>query len=241
MTLAAQPARADVIQLGFILDGSGSIGSSNWNIIRQGLADAVATYIPVGGDDTYEISVVQFGSSATTHISNFVVSDAAARTALATQIAGLAFMNGGSTNYAAAFTAMANVLDNTIANVDASYVNFATDGQQNSGGTGQTQFANLLGIGVDNVSVEGIGNGVDKNDLMTNFCYPGPCVDTQPFNFPGQGFYIGVPDAQAYVDAIKIKISTVTGVPIGVPEPATLALFGTGLLGLAALRRRRAV
>ena len=50
MTLAVQPARADVIQLGFILDGSGSIGSSNWNIIRQGLADAVATYTQITRD-----------------------------------------------------------------------------------------------------------------------------------------------------------------------------------------------
>ena len=32
---------------------------------------------------------------------------------------------------------------------------------------------------------------------------------------------------------------TVTGVPAAVPEPSTLLLFGTGLVGLAFLRGRR--
>ena len=62
---AATPARAATIQLGFILDSSGSIGAGNWGILTNGLATALTTHIPLGGPNTYEISVVTFSDSDT--------------------------------------------------------------------------------------------------------------------------------------------------------------------------------
>ena len=88
MALAPMAASADKIQLGFILDESGSIGAGNWNIIRQGLADAV-DLIPVGGADTYEVSVVSFGSGSTIRHSNVLVDSLAARDLLSDQIENL--------------------------------------------------------------------------------------------------------------------------------------------------------
>ncbi len=47
----------------------------------------------------------------------------------------------------------------------------------------------------------------------------------------------------AYVEPIEgfsQTAGTFTLSPVGVPEPATLAVFGAGLLGLAAMRRRTA-
>ncbi|MCP5243075.1 VWA domain-containing protein [Nitrosomonas sp.] len=234
VAMAPMAANADQIQLGFILDESGSIGAGNWNIIRQGLANGI-DLIPVGGADTYEVSIVSFSSGATVRASNVLIDSVAARDALSDAVENYNY-NGGSTNFAAAYSTMRNVLNNTIGNADFSYVNFATDGQQNVGGTGVAERNSLIAAGVDNISIEGIGGGVDANDLRNNFCYPQPCDTTVPYNFPTQGFYIGVANAQGYADAITNKIRVVTG---QVPEPGTVALLSVALLGMGIMRRRK--
>lgn len=234
--VAMVPAKASAatIQLGFILDRSGSIGSSNWTTIVNGLASAVNTYIPVGGENTYEVSVVAFASTSTIEIANFLVTDAGARTTLATQIAAIPY-TGGGTLYAPAFASMLDALNNT-ADVAASYVNFATDGDPSDNAAGITARNALIAFGVDNISIEGIG-GVSASNLTTNYCYPGPCDTTAPYNFPAQGFYIGVANAQGYADAIGNKIQVVTQNPV-VPEPGTWTLMCLGLAGVVAARRR---
>ena len=230
-------AHAATIQLGFILDRSGSIGSSSWTTIVNGLSTAVNSFIPVGGADTYEVSVVAFDQNATIAVANFLVTDAAARTALATQIAAIPF-TGGTTDYADAFAAMQNALDNTIAGAAFSYVNFATDGAPDNNTTGIAARNALIAIGIDNISVEGIGvNTTTAANLIDNYCYPGPCDTTAPYNFPAQGFYIGVANAQGYADAIGNKIQVVTQNPV-VPEPGTWTLMCLGLAGVVAARRR---
>ena len=232
---AAAPAQANVIQLGFILDRSGSIGSGNWTTITSGLANAINSLIPI--DSTYEISVVSFASGSSTDVNHVLVDSAAARTGVASAITGIAF-TGGSTNMTAGFTAMTAALTSSpLTNLSGqAYVNLATDGVADNDGTTVTARNAMTAAGIDNISIEAIGSGVDAAFLQNSLCFPGPCDTSSPFNFPSQGFYISVANAAGYAAAIGNKIQVVTG---QVPEPGTMLLMGAGLLGFGFARRRK--
>lgn len=237
------------IQLGFALDESGSISGTEWNIIRNGLSSAI-TLIPVTGADSYFLSVVTFDDNANARISNVQVT-AANRASLASTVATMA-QGAGSTNYQAGFSGL-NAAMGDESTFDFSYVNFATDGEPNTCGYPNGTSANLataqtcgiaardamLTAGVDNISIEGIGvTASNATFLQNSICSPQPCDTTQPFNFPAQGFYIGVANATEYAAAIGNKVRVVTG---QTPEPGSVALAGLALAALALSQRKKKV
>jgi uncharacterized repeat protein (TIGR01451 family) len=58
-TVTSAGSSSEFIQLALLLDGSDSIVNSDWNIMLQGLADAIQYYCPKDG--SIELTVIQFG------------------------------------------------------------------------------------------------------------------------------------------------------------------------------------
>ena len=236
VAFGAPAAHAGVIQLGFILDRSGSIGSGAWSTITTGLSNAVNTLVPIDG--SYEISVVSFASTSSINVSSVLIDSAAARSAVAASIAGIGY-TGGTTNMSAAFANMATAFGTSTQTIDFTYVNLATDGEPTEGNAAATvaRDAMIAAASVDNLSIEAIGTGVDAAFLQNSICYPGPCTIAPTFSFPGNGFYIPVANAAEYASAIDQKIQVVTQ---QVPEPGMALIVVLGLAGIAAARRKAA-
>ncbi len=252
--LSAAPAHAELIQLGFILDSSGSINyqphPNGWSTMTNGLAQAMDLLLNPGVTDTFEVTVVKFSTTAQTVLAPTVVTSTNLASVKST-ISGATFM-GNTTNYDAAFSLMKTQLTGST-NFTAggkSYVNFATDGEPNACGSsgtnattadawtcGVTAANALVTAGIDNISIEGIGTtNATASSLQSNICYPTPCDTTSPYNFATKGFFIAVANPQGYADAIGNKVRIVTGQD-PIPEPASLALVGLALAGLAVSRR----
>jgi len=197
------------------------------------LGNAINTLVPTDG--SYEISVVSLGSSASINVNKVLINSNAARASVAAVIAGIGF-SGGGTNMTAAFNSMSTALGGSANMIDFSYVNLVTDGVANNAGTATAARNNLVAGGVDNISIEAIGGGVDATFLQNSVCYPGPCTVAPTFAFPGNGLYIPVANATEYSSTIGNKISIVTQ---QVPEPGMMVILGLGIAGIA-MRRRMA-
>lgn len=221
---AAMPTSANAavsLELGLLIDGSGSIGLSNFNLQKNAYVNALGDLSVLPTDGTVAIGVYLFAGSTTTIFSMAAITSGNIAS-LISAVNGMSYTGGGTPTDAAVNLATADIFGNSIVSA-RQILDISTDGVPNSQSAYNTAKAAALAAGIDQINCVGIGAGADCS-LVTG----------------GTGaFSVNATTFDDFETALKRKITReVTGG--AVPEPSTWAMMigGFGLVG-AAMRRRR--
>lgn len=255
LAFTASTANAAIINLGFSLDESGSVGSSNFALTRDALADALIA-IPTSGDNQYRLAVTAFSSSSNQKqiIAPTIVTAANLATLQAT-LKGESY-SGGLTDTAGAIDFLVSLF--TPFSSDLTLFNITTDGSPNSQSATESSALAAYNAFVDGISFEAVGSGINSPSALANMARIaglGTAGDAANgvvvANFASipnastTGFVIPVADFAGYSAAINAKIIQIvqdTGGGADVPAPSTLAMMSLVLLGFGArkVKYRRA-
>ncbi|WP_259782928.1 DUF1194 domain-containing protein [Aestuariispira ectoiniformans] len=214
-------ANAGVIGLALVVDGSGSINSSEWSLQMQGYKNAINAAIPT--DSSIAISGTQFATSASVFQTMTTVNGGNKGTIANTfgsqgQFGGVTCISCGI--YAAFQDAMLSGLSFDKLIIDVSTDGAWNQGHDPDGGAGVVGSAEwAIAQGADVVNCLGVGGGADCSFIA------------------GTGaFAVASADFNDFEKTLLAKIRRETGQ--NVPAPATLGLLGLGLLALSLYRRR---
>jgi hypothetical protein len=189
---------AETVELCTAIDGSYSIGSSDFQLQVEGLARAIEKPSVVPQNSRVTLSIVQFASRVRVDVTPTLIDSQAAADAVAVQVRAMKQLGGG-TNISGAIDACTQQFRFTT---DKQVIDVSTDGQS----SGSSDASNrAIAAGVDVINALGVGSGINVAELRS-MVRPQPASD-----FPKKGFVHIAPSFNEYAKAIKSKIAAETG------------------------------
>ena len=228
-------AQSPTIQLAFLIDGSSSITSGDFQIMKDGIALAIENSSCVPHDSSFELTIVQFSSTARTEITPIVLTGANAGT-VGTQVRAISQLDT-LTNYEAAVDlAITEVTGSTNFGLfDSQVINIATDGSPTTGELDMAVLRNrATTAGFDEIDAEGISLASVTAVQTLAFPQPGTLHPPNPWPPASRGWVRLVSDFNEFANTVCAKF----GVIVGTPTAVAMTDTPTANASTATLRRQ---